>query len=126
MNLELDEFPVVLLQLLPLSDRHISHVEFSRGAQKLRKLSRGWGVSDICRINVIFLTKLIYYKIGKAQQMILLQSMQESSDSKAGWLARGALTGTPCNGTGYRIPEVGKQARRASKMQPYRGDDPVR
>ena len=58
--------------------------------------------------------------------MTLLQSLQESSDLKAGYLARGALTGTPHNGTDYRIPEVGKQARCARKMQPYRGDDPVR
>ena len=40
--------------------------------------------------------------------MTLLQSLQESSDPKAGYLARGALTGTPRNGTGYRIPEAGK------------------
>ena len=42
--------------------------------------------------------------------MTLLQSQQESSDPKAGYLARGTLTGTPRNGTGYRIPEVGKRA----------------
>ena len=57
--------------------------------------------------------------------MTLLQSLQESSDPKAGYLARGVLTGTPRNGTGHRITEVGKQARRVSRMQPYRGDDPV-
>ena len=57
--------------------------------------------------------------------MTLLQSLQESSDPKVGYLARGVLTGTPHNGTGYRIPEAGKRARRASKMQPYGGDDPV-
>ena len=41
--------------------------------------------------------------------MTLFQSQQESSDLKAGYLARGALTGMPRNGTGYRIPEVGKR-----------------
>ena len=41
--------------------------------------------------------------------MTLLQSQQESSDPKAGYLAQGALTGMPRNGTGYRIPEVGKR-----------------
>ena len=40
--------------------------------------------------------------------MTLLQPQQESSDPKAGYLALGALTGMPRNGTGYRIPEVGK------------------
>ena len=58
--------------------------------------------------------------------MTLLQSLQESSDPKAGYLARGALMGTPRNGMGYRIPEVGKRAWRVGKMQPYGGDDPVR
>ena len=58
--------------------------------------------------------------------MTLLLAVQESSDPKAGNLARGALTGTPHNGTGYRIPEVGKKSRCVGKMQPCRGDDPVR
>ena len=58
--------------------------------------------------------------------MTLLQSLQESSDPKVGYLARGALTGTPRNGTGHRIPEVGKRAQRVGRRQPYRGDDPVR
>ena len=57
--------------------------------------------------------------------MILLQSQQESSDPKAGYLARGALMGTPRNGTGYRIPEVEKHAQCVGRRQPYRGDDPV-
>ena len=55
----------------------------------------------------------------------LLQSLQESSDPKAGYLARGALTGTPHNGTGHRIPEAGKRTRHVGRRQPYRGDDPV-
>ena len=58
--------------------------------------------------------------------MTLLQSQQESSNPRAGYLARGALTGTPRNGTGYRIPEVGKRIRRVGGMCPDRGDDPVR
>ena len=58
--------------------------------------------------------------------MTLLQSLQESSDPKAGYLAQRALTGTPRNGTGYRIPEVVKRDRRVRRMEPCRGDDPVR
>ena len=37
-----------------------------------------------------------------------------------------ALTKMPRNGTGYRIPEVGKQAWHVRKVQPDRGDNPVR
>ena len=58
--------------------------------------------------------------------MTLLLAVQESSDPKAGYLARGAFTGAPRNGTGYRIPEAVKRSRRVRKMQPCRGDDPVR
>ena len=58
--------------------------------------------------------------------MTLLLAVQESSDPKAGDVAQGTLTGMPRNGTGYRIPEVGKRSRRVGKMQPCRGDDPVR
>ena len=57
--------------------------------------------------------------------MTLLQSQQESSDPKAGYVARGALTGMPHNGTGYRIPEVGKRIQRVGGRRPDRGDDPV-
>ena len=57
--------------------------------------------------------------------MTLLQSQQESSDPKAGYLTRGVSTGTPRNGTGYRIPEVGKRLRCASGRHPDSGDDPV-
>ena len=57
--------------------------------------------------------------------MTLLQSLKKSSDPKAGYLARGALMGTPRNGMGHRIPEVGKWARCVGRRQPYRGDDPV-
>ena len=34
--------------------------------------------------------------------------------------------GMPRNGTGYRIPEAGKRGWVVGKMQPCRGDDPVR